>query len=283
MAQTEPNVSPSGIGPDTPGFGSQTSGFGRDVAAVVLLVASLVGMFWKVIFTSAMFFYRDVYNYTFPSARFIHDICRQGFLPYWNPYLNYGQPVLANPNLLFFYPFTLLIVLLPVDIAYTMHFLVHFALAGIGVYVLARSWGQTYQGAFFAAFVFMFSGPVLSLGDLYNESACAAWIPWALLVTDRALGEPAAATMDSADRDLLVPVAGRRTADHAGDVRPLLCLRVLSAAALGAKLWSKPNFRLARDFLPGGRGNDAALRGAVLAGLRSAQPVAPRLAGLAFS
>ena len=48
--------------------------------------------------------------------------------------------------------------------------------------------GPVAPAAFFAAFVFMFSGPVLSLGDLYNESACFAWIPWALLVTDRALG-----------------------------------------------------------------------------------------------
>ncbi len=110
----------------------------KDAVAVSLLVAVLVGMFWRVIFTSAMFFYRDVYNYTFPSARLIHDLCRQGFIPYWNPYLNYGQPVLANPNLLFFYPFTLLMVLLPIDIAFTMHFLVHFALAGIGVYVLPQ-------------------------------------------------------------------------------------------------------------------------------------------------
>ena len=116
---------------------------------MLLLIAALVAMFWRVVFTSAMFFYRDIYNYTFPSARFIHDLCRQGFLPYWNPYLNYGQPVLANPNLLFFYPFTLLIVLLPVDMAFTLHFLVHFALAGIGVYVLARSWGQTCPGSFF--------------------------------------------------------------------------------------------------------------------------------------
>ena len=154
---------------------------------MLLLVACLAGMFWKVIFTSAVFFHRDIYNYTFPSARFIHEICHQGYLPYWNPYLNYGQAVLANPNLLFFYPFTLLIVLLPADVAFTMHFLVHFALAGIGVYVLGRSWRQSRQGAFFAAIVFMFSGPVLSLGDLYNESACAAWIPWALLITDRAL------------------------------------------------------------------------------------------------
>lgn len=159
----------------------------RDLVAIGLLVASLVGMFWRVLFTSAMFFYRDIYNYTYPSARFIHDLCRQGFLPYWSPYLNYGQPVLANPNLLFFYPYTLLIVLLPVDIAYTLHYVLHFALAGIGAYLLARVWGQSCPAAFFAAFVFAFSGPVLSLGNFYNTSACCAWIPWALLATDRAL------------------------------------------------------------------------------------------------
>ncbi|MGA3324789.1 MAG: hypothetical protein ABSF45_09970 [Terriglobia bacterium] len=224
-----------------------------DLGPVVLLVVSLVGMFWKVVFTSAMFFYRDVYNYTFPSARFIHDLCRQGFLPYWNPYLNYGQPVLANPNLLFFYPFTLLIVLLPIDIAFTMHFLVHFAWAGIGVYVLARSWGQTYGGAFFAALVFMFSGPVLSLGDLYNESACAAWIPWALLVTDRALESPRL-------RPWIMLIVIFSFQWLAGE--PLTLLATFGLCFAYAfyrrgdwwKLWSKPNFRLLAIFFLVGTG-----------------------------
>lgn len=215
----------------------------RDLMAIGLLVASLVGMFWRVLFTSAMFFYCDVYNYTFPSARFIHDLCRQGFLPYWNPYLNYGQPVLANPNLLFFYPFTLLIVLFPIDIAFTMHFLVHFALAGIGVYVLARSWGQRYLGAFFAAIVFMFSGPVLSLGDLYNEAACAAWIPWALLVTDRALAS-------KRPRPWILVIVIFSFQWLAGEPMTMLatfglCFAyAISRCGVWSKLWSKPNFRL---------------------------------------
>ena len=161
-----------------------------DLALLGILVAILLVFFWRVVFTSAMFFYRDIYNYTYPSARFIHDLCRQGVLPYWNPYLNYGQPLLANPNLLFFYPFTIAIILLPIDLAYKLHYLAHFALAGIGVYGLTRRWGQSRAAAFFAAFVFTFSGPVLSLGNLYNHMACAAWIPWALLATDHALEGP---------------------------------------------------------------------------------------------
>lgn len=183
MGELEIKSAPAEAGAERPDEGRPSRR--QDIAAVVLLVASLVAMFWKVVFTSALFFYRDVYNYTFPTARLIHDVCRQGFLPYWNPYLNYGQPVLANPNVLFFYPFTLLVVLLPVDIAYTLHFIVHFAIAAIGVYVLARSWGQSWLAAFVAAFLCTFSGPMLSLGNFYNECACAAWIPWALLFTHR--------------------------------------------------------------------------------------------------
>lgn len=144
---------------------------------MAILVASVVAMFWKVVFTPAMFFYRDVCNYTYPSTQLMRELCRQGTLPYWNPYLNFGQPMLGNPNLLFFYPYTLLLILLPFDLGFTLHFVLHFALAGIGTYLLARTWRQSCLAAFFAAFIFVFSGPVLSLGNVYNTVACCAWIP----------------------------------------------------------------------------------------------------------
>jgi len=158
-----------------------------DLALAAILALGALAMLWKVVFTPSMLFIRDVFNYTYPSTRIIQQICRHGALPYWNPYLNYGQPLLENPNLLFFYPYTLLIVLLPIDLAYPLFYVVHFALAGIGTFLLARRWGLSRQAAFFAGFVFAFSGPLLSLGNLYNHAACAAWMPWALLATDRAV------------------------------------------------------------------------------------------------
>ncbi|MGA2606285.1 MAG: YfhO family protein [Terriglobia bacterium] len=158
-----------------------------DLALAAILALGSLLLFWKVIFTPSMLFFRDIFNYTYPCARFIQQMCRRGQLPYWNPYLNCGQPLLANPNLLFFYPYTLLNILLPIDLAYPLFYVVHFALAGIGTFLLARRWGQSRQAAFFAGFVFAFSGPLLSLGNLYNHAACAAWMPWALLATDRAV------------------------------------------------------------------------------------------------
>ena len=81
-----------------------------------------------------MLFYRDILNQSYPLACLIHQICRSGRLPYWNPYLNFGQPILANPNALFFYPTTLLIVLLPARLAFRLHFVLHFMLAAAGTY-----------------------------------------------------------------------------------------------------------------------------------------------------
>ena len=159
-----------------------------DLGPIALLIACVVGMFWRILFTPALLFYRDICNYTYPSAQLIREICRHGSLPFWNPYLNYGQPILANPNLLFFYPSTFFIVYFPFDLAYKLHFVVHFCIAATGMYLLARAWGQSYKAAFFAAFIFVFSGQVLSLGNFYNTVACCAWIPWALLATEHALG-----------------------------------------------------------------------------------------------
>ena len=158
-----------------------------DLALAAVLALGALAMFWKVIFTPSMLWFRDVSNFTYPCAHFIQQICRKGELPYWNPYLNCGQPLLENPNQLFFYPYTLLMILLPIDFAYPFFYVVHVALAGIGAYLLGRRWGQSRGGAFFAGFVFAFSGPLLSLGNLYNHAACAAWMPWALLATHRAV------------------------------------------------------------------------------------------------
>jgi len=159
----------------------------KDFLMVGVLCAAVAAMFWRVLFTSDMFFFRDVYNYTYPHAKFIQEACRHGYLPYWNPYTNYGEPVLANPNFLFFYPTTLLIVLLPIGFAYCLHYILHFVIAALGTYWLARRWQQGRMAALFSASVFMFSGPLLSLGNFYNHVACAVWIPWALLATDYAV------------------------------------------------------------------------------------------------
>lgn len=158
-----------------------------DAVPLAALAAILVLIFWRVLFAGQLFFYRDVFSYTYPRSLFIHATFRSGHLPYWNPYFSFGEPTIANPNYLFFYPSTLLIALLPTGLAYSLHYVLSFAWAALGAYLLARRWDQSRLAAFFAAAIFAFSGPVLSLGNLYNQAAATAWIPWALLATDCAV------------------------------------------------------------------------------------------------
>lgn len=222
----------------------------RDYAAMALLALGLAVMFWKVLFTSQMFFYRDVYNFTYPHIKFIHDACRHGYLPYWNPLLNYGEPVLANPNFLFFYPFTLLIILLPVAYAYCLHYVVHFAIAALGAYWLARQWNQSRWAALFAASAFAFSGPLLSLGNFYNHAACAAWIPWALLLTDKAVSKRSL-------RPWILLTAVFSLQFLAGEMLTLLATFVLCLAYAiyrGGRehLWGRANGRIIAGFVAAG-------------------------------
>ena len=44
--------------------------------ALVTLIACVAGMFWRVLFTSDMLFFRDILDYTYPHAQFIQESCR---------------------------------------------------------------------------------------------------------------------------------------------------------------------------------------------------------------
>jgi hypothetical protein len=181
-------ISSTGISASVTPSDADSSSFSRvDAVLCGALVPAVLAMFWKVLFGGRMFFYRDILNQSYPEERFVRRMLRRGALPMWNRYLNFGQPHLANPNSLVSYPTTLLIALLPFNLAYALHFVLHFTGMALGAYLLARQWGQSRTAALFAGAVFVLSGPVLSLGSFYNQVAAAAWIPWALLATDRAL------------------------------------------------------------------------------------------------
>jgi hypothetical protein len=187
MAETLPIESSSDSASPVPHPDERQTLDRRDLGAMAALAGIVVFLFWRALFTSDMLYFRDILNYSYPHARLIHEVCRRGHLPYWNPYLDWGQPLLSNPNALFFYPYTFVMILLPINIAYPLHYVFHFSVAALGAYLLARQWGQSRLAAFFAASVFTFSGPVLSLGNFYNFIACAVWVPWALWLTEKAV------------------------------------------------------------------------------------------------
>ena len=62
--------------------------------------------------------------------------------------------------------------------------------AGLGMFLLARSWGLGPWGRWFAGLAFPFCG-FLVVWLLYPVTSVAVWMPWLFLATDRALAGPA--------------------------------------------------------------------------------------------
>src|SRR5438034_3932926 len=102
----------------------------------------------------------------------------RGSFPLWNPYVYLGQPMLANPNYMAFYPTNLFHLFLPFNYAFKLHFIVHPILGGLGLYFLQRRLGIRALAAFGGSLVYQFSGPVLSFLNLYNIVPAVALIPW---------------------------------------------------------------------------------------------------------
>ncbi len=149
-----------------------------DVWAPALLVLLGILFFSDSLFSSKNFYFRDILNFHYPLRRVLIDSYARGELPLWNPFLYLGQPMLANPNYMAFYPTNLMHLFLPFNYAFKLHFILHPILAGVGLYFLQRRLGLPGVPALAGSIAYEFSGTVLSFLNLYNIIPAVALLPW---------------------------------------------------------------------------------------------------------
>jgi Bacterial membrane protein YfhO len=144
----------------------------------------------------------DFTSQYYPLQLFSARELAAGRVPGWDPYLNAGQPGLADIQTGFFYPFNLLpnLILAAAGLPFTLGLLTaqvvfHFSLASLFTYLFvrhlarragARTWAARFAGAV-AALSFTYSGyltsfPVQQLTILET----AVWLPLVLFFLDRA-------------------------------------------------------------------------------------------------
>lgn len=148
-----------------------------DAFWVILLVLLNVGFFSDALFTNKTFFVRDVSFFHYPLKRLVTEAYSEGHWPLWNPYIQLGQPLLANPNAMALYPTQILFQLLPFELAFDLHFVLHCMVAGIATFFLARALGLSQHTAFLSAAVYNFSGVTLSFLNLFNILPVVAFLP----------------------------------------------------------------------------------------------------------
>ncbi|MBI1310415.1 YfhO family protein [bacterium] len=154
---------------------------------VVAAAVALSVVFWAKLWTGGGLIGGDIYSYFFPQKQLYAESLRAGEIPLWNNRTSFGYPLIAESQTGAFYPPHLVLYrLLDLNSAYNANQLLHYVLAFVFTWLLARELKLSAAGAALAATVFTYgwSPPRISL-----EWAIigAAWMPLAIWWTERFL------------------------------------------------------------------------------------------------
>lgn len=237
-------------------------------AAVMMLVLFAPGWAWD-----KFLFGLDTFTMHLPFLMFakrtwavFHE------LPLWMPDIFMGMPAMDSSNLMFFYPTNLMSVLfpLPAEQFYLFDHVIHIAAAGTGMFLLLKRHGMEKNAAYFGAFVFMFSGPLIThaYSGHWPDIKAMALAPYAFYFINRAMNEKRFLFWLSAGLFMALQVLGlgmqvavytyagaaiyvfyllyTLKADRKTMIRSAL---FFAAATLSIALFSAPQFFPAQDYL----------------------------------
>ena len=140
----------------------------------------------RLLFTNRVMATGDILYYFYPYRDYVAEVLRSGRIPFWNPYLFLGAPLLANPQAAVLYPLHWPLIALPVTQQIAWSLAIHTWLLGYGGYWLLRRWGYGAGPGLVTGLVLAGSGFVGGLAGHVNQLNGAAWLPWALLVIEGA-------------------------------------------------------------------------------------------------
>ena len=149
------------------------------------LLVLIIGFFPEIVFGAKTFVFRDYALFGYPLAHYNREAFWRGEIPLWNPLSNCGIPYVAQWNTMFFYPLSLVYLLLPMPWSLGWFCLLHLFLAGLGMYCLACRWTNNRLAASVAGIAFAFSGLTLSCLIWPNDIAALGLLPWVWLWVER--------------------------------------------------------------------------------------------------
>ncbi|MBC7936790.1 MAG: hypothetical protein H7Y86_15670 [Rhizobacter sp.] len=133
--------------------------------------------------SSFLFFLKnDAFTGYFPPKFFMSESLASGYLPFWNPYINFGFPQYGDMSGGYWSPVTWLIASTVGYNAYTFTLEVFFYifLGGIGMYQLTRHWQLGKRVRLITAVAFMCCGYYVGHLQHFNWLSGAAFLPWCL-------------------------------------------------------------------------------------------------------
>ena len=121
-------------------------------------------------------FLNDVASFVYPVQTLFVDIIKKGSLPFWNPYIFAGTPLLADFQSAVFS-------LLP--IGWSVAIISQHLFSGIFTYLLLRYWKVSKAGSVLGSIVYSFSGYHIIFSQWNGHVMAASFVPLLLLLEER--------------------------------------------------------------------------------------------------
>jgi Bacterial membrane protein YfhO len=120
----------------------------------------------------------DALTANFPNKYFFSAALHSGYIPVWNPYINFGLPLYADPGFAFWNPVTWLFGWIGYSVPMlTVEILFYIWLAGISMYELGKWLGHSSRISFSMAIMYMCCGFFVGNLQHTNFLTCAAFLP----------------------------------------------------------------------------------------------------------
>jgi hypothetical protein len=205
----------------------------------------------------------DAKAHFLPQVQFLAQSLWRGEAPWWNPFVFSGQPQVADPQSMLFSPPFLALALVnpsPGQWAGDLTVLATMCLGGIGLILWFRDRGWHAAGALVAALAFTFGAAMAWRIQHWGQVLSLAYLPWVLLLLDRALARGSVAAGAGAGVVAAFLVLGR-------DQVALLCVYLLVGRVVWVWATSERPLRALRQSLA------PLAAGAIAGGLLVALPV----------
>ena len=154
-----------------------------------LLILICLFLFRDILFGGHLLAGADFISFYLGLKQFLfNEVHQHHTIPFWNPFVFGGIPFLAHFESTIFYPLDILFWFISPEKAYGPTMCLHFMVAALSMYLLARSLGMGRAASFMAATIYILNGhilPVLNNGLMYRIQA-VTWIPLIIFFLQRA-------------------------------------------------------------------------------------------------
>ncbi len=145
-------------------------------------------LFFKdVIFSNDIMVFRDLGRFFYPPREYAFRLLRQGIIPFWNPYIYCGNPLIASHQATVFYPVSLVYMLGNFEKAFNNFIFIHFILAGLFMYIFLIDQRISKSSSFMGSLMFAFSGYMIATVNVLTFFTSGIWVPLVLWAFFRAI------------------------------------------------------------------------------------------------